>query len=1161
MHNRNPRYCDDEYEGYVVILNTLAKFFSDTRDDVRNYCDKIAEEARNGETEEYSRYFQTFLTFGDFDRISFKGINRFARFFDLDQRSKYWLGKHQNLFLYRIKTREDDARLYPYYDNEKQLSGKKDFGFCYREGDFYFYYSALTGTIVHSNYKYMIGTKQCLPYFLLTQISFSNEVITRVSNYSSFLRDVKTLIREKLDQKIRKEEHYRIFFDIYGCMNTSEIAILWLCSQYTEALDLMDYLKSMDFKTTDMGSPKNVFFSFYSIIGRTLEQTVKAEELFQDKISQSKGKAGIHLAISDSNSASEVFTLFNESKQNFENMKIIPGEHDIAMEIPSWKAYDLLCEEDIGSPNNGFFKDKENRQKILGLKVSLCGDKWDETKTKIPRQTVNLGRFVYDQPNRVKQFAQLETELIKRIDEDERKEKFKKRELDPGVLTLRELYQIIRNELKTRYNSHTGSVDSLDMLYTDYLSNIHETFNALWRNDYHYQFKKSLIYLLEKVMEETETENEQFWETFTETIENLRQQTEHFSQSGRLVMQIPASHLRYTASVDMLFHSYYGASKTILEKAYRNQTPLQYQSELLPIITTNITPMITSKLYKAGKKCDDLRILQIDIPYSLLFDPVTGFPFLVHELFHYITPSSRQMRNESIIEMAINEALSYSWYAQIQKGIGTYLFDLITKDTKKAREMGFVQIEEYDSPQSQAYYNDYLQYMASELSSTESKASRMSVLKSSIAHSMWSNSRIQNIRKQIVEVTINQQQSGQQEKIHPERQTWKEAIKIFWETASRLSIDSKSTISEQIAEEMRAIELLINDKKYNDINDKIINNMVIHSEGLPIEDNETSSGYHPSEIDIILYKHKYSLLNPYLLPPISIDKTVTDNVNDVFLKGLREAIPDYAMVKYCGMDDIEYLVTYARFTHDTQNSIIPNYDVLRLCFVLIWISDTRLYDINESHSFKEFAFENKHNQFVEQYVAEYMPHLSGTDNESDNIKDRNQEIILDLLAEAVWWFLEILNAVNKFKRDYDMYYDCILQLRDAYEIYFDKPDVEESEQFKALVDIVKEHRIIKRDIRRELISNAHWVLIHQITQYCIHYTYPDEISGFSKQWELREIKNIMRFNLKHPGIGEQEYISRMNQYDRDSFNKILEFVQVCERQITFETLGKEKLRT
>ena len=140
--------------GYIITLNTLARFFSDTREDVKNYCDSISDRVKEAKKDDssykdFGQHLQTFQSYGDFDRITFNGVNRFSRFFDLDQRSKYWLGKHQNIFLYRIIGSQDEVcRVYPYWENDKEKPEDNDFGFCVHPKDTSkepFMYSALLG--------------------------------------------------------------------------------------------------------------------------------------------------------------------------------------------------------------------------------------------------------------------------------------------------------------------------------------------------------------------------------------------------------------------------------------------------------------------------------------------------------------------------------------------------------------------------------------------------------------------------------------------------------------------------------------------------------------------------------------------------------------------------------------------------------------------------------------------------------------------------------------------------------------------------------------------------------------------------------------------------------------------------------------------------------
>lgn len=154
-----------EHEGYVVILNTLAKFYSDTREDLYEYCNKITDKAKNEKNPDYKTFhehFESYLTFGDFDRLSFCSIDRFSKYYDLDFRSKYWLGKHQNVFLYCIKGCNIRYSLYPYsWNNQNNLH---EFGLCVKDNedsDKSFRVSALTGDVITAKGK----TNLFFPFF------------------------------------------------------------------------------------------------------------------------------------------------------------------------------------------------------------------------------------------------------------------------------------------------------------------------------------------------------------------------------------------------------------------------------------------------------------------------------------------------------------------------------------------------------------------------------------------------------------------------------------------------------------------------------------------------------------------------------------------------------------------------------------------------------------------------------------------------------------------------------------------------------------------------------------------------------------------------------------------------------------------------------------
>lgn len=1176
MNNEN-QITTESYDGYIVTLNTLARFFSDTRTDLVNYCDDIAKKCEDKNNKEYNSHRRSYVTFGDFDRITFNEITRFSRYYDLDVKSKYWLGKHQNVFLYRIKCDGLYPQLYPYnYENSDR--NEYDYGFGIRKSD--------TDSFKQSAYTQRLEEgSEFFPFFVLTQVSFSNEVVTRVSNYAEFLKKTKIQLSRVLHYVIRRN-NYNVYFEIYGCMNTSEISIVWLCEQYGEVLSLIDYLKDYSFRPhKDEKSNDNLFFSFYSIIGTTLindntprnVDTKEELEAFKNSIKERiKGKASINITVGDKYSAQGVGKKISEAFDNcgvqIEKIDILGGEYDLKLLINVRDIYFQFNELFTDTEDNGIFRNKDIREQILGIKTDLLtdivelkgvaedisveeedlvGSINDFTKEKeslsetITNKIVNINECLdISDEERVTQFDRLYDELSSDNDNKIVLEEGKIPSIDDtDNLTLRNLYRLIRHCFKVKIDSHTGSIDTLDMLYTDYLSNIHETYNALWRNDYHYQFKKSLIYLHYLLNEHISEEQlkEEFWDRFTETIDYIRQQTVHFSQSGRLVMQIPATHLRYTASADRLFHSYYGMVKAILEEAYGKQRKHEdmhiYQSELLPIITTNSTPKIKSQLYEAGKESCDLRILKIDLPYSLLFDPITGFPHMVHELFHYLAPSDRKLRNEAILEIAVNEALTMIYCAKFESGIKEYLYNLYIENPRILYDLGFPENSSYDSLNDVNYNRDFEKFMSNAQSGATDE--RLRCLKISISHALWEIKGIKDICKGIVKKIIA---NGA-----PAMTTWNESLEYFRECIRSISLEDKRKISSLLVQEMKEYEPVLNGLNKTKMYQGMATNRFIRT--CDVLDDK---------INELIYEHKFRLLNPYNIH--STKELLSNTVEDIFLKGVREATPDLALVKYCNLNDIEYLVTYARFAHDNGLNIIAEYDVVRLMLVLSWMSGSQFeqkgfsqdglptndpvdssYTGEKFVSCKKFSFQNYGIEFVKLYVSEYMPH---------KLAD-NEKKIAELLCTALRWYYDFCCAADKFAREYAIYFKQIESLNNLYDIYFE--DNAYIKRIEQLVSIIKQHRKSKLELRSSLISEKQWDIIDE---------YITNINDHEIKKDTLPTIDILYEKLKNEKFIEVlDYKKISDQHDHNTFWRILDFVHLSSAQKTFKQLGEDVIKS
>lgn len=1090
------------HDGYIVTLNTFAKFFSDTRKDINDYFDATSELKKKEISKSY-------LAFGDFDYVSFNGVDRFPRYYDLDDKSKYWLGKHQNVFLYRIKESNTEYELY-HYNRAEQNVENKDHGFYVKHKNTEFYYSSLTG----QGGKDYTGKEAVFPFFMLTQVSISNEVITRVKDYSQFLVEIKQKLSKKLG-KIIASKGFNVYFDIYGCMNSSEIAILWLCQQYSDVLNLIDCLKEFKYKDSD-SSKDYLFFSFYSVISRSITNILDSEALskVENCLKDCKGWARISITVGDKYSAT---TLHNKLVEKFgkngveiKHSTILGGEYDLKVITKTKNIYFSFKKN--GNENIGIFRDPEVLDMILGIQIDLTAEN-ESITIEDKLKCINIGDCLL-RKKRVKQFNKLATEL-----NPNKKTECVPEDVDYNQLPLITLYACIRKKLGLMFNSHTGSVDTLDMLYADYLSNIHDTYNALWRNDYHYQFKKSLIYILKLFTLDEKDLKEVFWEKFTDTIDHIRQQTVHFSQSGKLVMQIPASHLRYTASADRLFHSYYGMAKAILEDSYLKQNAIKnkikykkacpIQSELLPIITTNSTPMIMSTLYHVGVACNDLRILQIDIPYTLLFDPITGFPYLVHELFHYIAPGKRSDRNEAILRMLVNETIAHAYYDQIKDELKEYLFELYQSNSDRFKGLNLNIEGILESKNSKDFTDKFEQFMRMGGGNASCSLDNSRTLKTSIAIAMWKNEKIRSIEEEIVKQTLASYDKD------PEEMTWSILTEQFKNSINSITISQMNRISELIVEWMSFCETSIRDDSFYS---RVIFDNTLIGCTVKLED----------ELNKIIYKNKTKLFNPYLIGPIWNNKTVSAAVEDIFMKGLKEALPDYAMVHCCAMTDIDYLVSYARFTHDNGYDTIADYDAIRLTSVLLWYYGKPL---NKSQENTIFEFEKNGRKFVESFVSEYMPH-------SYKIKR-----ITEIFITAIEWHRKLVTVADDFYREYAQYEECLNQIKESYSYCF---DLNYSHELKKLAAIARKRREIKVQIRKKLVTEDQWVVVEKYLDKKLFPEFSDnDKETFKSEFCSKAAKNE-----------DNHFEIESSRYDRETFDLILDFIHISSLQKSLEKVGR-----
>lgn len=224
-----------------------------------------------------------------------------------------------------------------------------------------------------------------------------------------------------------------------------------------------------------------------------------------------------------------------------------------------------------------------------------------------------------------------------------------------NLIKTKEVYKQIRNTIKSQIVKNAGLIDTLDALLCDYQSNVISAVNEKWAEDFSYLFYKNLECIKELLTESDSSSYPNNSETklvvLRLILNNLKQQIFHISEAYCLNLEKPKCHLRYTGQEDSILFCYMGIIKEILSEAYSLDS-YNKQSEIVPVVTVDVVPIIESELYlhKATyvdntMEDQDFKILSLNLPHVSFYELPIYFQYMYHEIYHYIVPKDREQRD------------------------------------------------------------------------------------------------------------------------------------------------------------------------------------------------------------------------------------------------------------------------------------------------------------------------------------------------------------------------------------------------------------------------------------------------------------------------------------------------------------------------------------
>lgn len=449
----------------------------------------------------------------------------------------------------------------------------------------------------------------------LTVLQFKNEQKENSKNMEQFL------LKCKLDilNLIGCEESLDIKCAVFGTLGSFGLTIIWLAEQYTDILRMVTKIKNT----------YPIFLSAYTIFAQNHTNGTDWDQ----KVSMIKGNTILRLTLKNGVDA-ETIHMLNSWKEPDSGIYHCAGEHDVVIRMKSSKVFTIFDKGEALYYDSEFFK-----KHVLQSNVQFCETLSETAELEKPPEKENAAEE--STPNIQEDLAELNS--------------------------IQEEYKQLRFKFADLFPSTAGMVDTLDLLYGDYISKISTASNEMWADNFSHQFFKVLRCLTEFIskFQELQMPKEDALLIIDELLGDFEWQISHIAQSNNLILGTPVCQFRYSGQNNLTLYAYFGIIKSVLKYVYSTQE-ISMQDEIVPLIVADIVPIIQSTLYFDYAESNELdsKIVTINLPMVSLYNPVCYYPYLYHEVFHYVVPIDRYSRNRMFGHLISIEIL-YAFFAAV----------------------------------------------------------------------------------------------------------------------------------------------------------------------------------------------------------------------------------------------------------------------------------------------------------------------------------------------------------------------------------------------------------------------------------------------------------------------------------------------------------------
>lgn len=640
---------NDEVNNTKLYNINFYKFDDVPNGQTNSYID-WAEDRRTRNSSEVKTYY----TFGDFDRFAIEEIKEFSRIRDLDKHSRLWLGLRQSIIVYSL----------PELDKNRKNN-------CFK-------IDKLLNEKTNLNCKFIMFS------FVKIDAHAQKGFRTYEAFIGKFYEKITYIINKCIDEQKPEIDSYQIL----GTFSSDEIVIMWLSNQFSDAINIAHRLRYIDIQNNDNPQKtKKLVSSVTSVIALS----------GKDDVLPTKGDALINIIYKSEISKYEDRLKYLTNLTNELEKKVIRKEYDIKI-LSTVGEYDAVIKvpahiltPDLFATNNSeslfSIKNDGYAKNILRTNIQLISKPFEENignidyYIKIDKdiellKSYELAKIILSNVEEVDGTKINNTKRLCQIAQKERIELIQD--------NIYKIHEEIRDELRYKDNKLTerekfipetvGLIDSIDLIFNDFLSNASSLRNDIWADDFDLQFKAYLQYIRNLIARSkrmganpSDFYKSKFYEKVKDISNIFKQTIYHIAQSSRVIFEKPTCHLRNLGQYNMILKAFYGLTKNILEIGC--QCAINPLHKIVPIITIDIVPNIGGELFGNTREYETYKLFSLNLPYSVVSYPVDNISYLIHEMFHYIPLYDKTKRNQLLGMIVITEFLTDIIFKNILNGL------------------------------------------------------------------------------------------------------------------------------------------------------------------------------------------------------------------------------------------------------------------------------------------------------------------------------------------------------------------------------------------------------------------------------------------------------------------------------------------------------------